>query len=151
MGLYKFQRPARRRLRYVDTGGTVRDTDSSCLVRRVGVGDHDQPHRAQRRLPALHARAVSALPLRHCPRSSYGRAHVWCVRNAQAPGQSEPYISKVRNRTLHISHISKVRNRTLRISKVRNRTFRISQPGHYAARHSRRAAAQGRVLESNGL
>ena len=48
-----------------------------------------------------------------------------------------PFDPKDRVRTFRIS---KVRNRTLRISKVRNRTFRISQPGHYAARHSRRVS-----------
>ena len=59
----KFQRPARRALRCVDTGGTVRDTDPSCLVSRCGVGDLDQAHRVQHRFQALHARAALAFPL----------------------------------------------------------------------------------------
>ena len=53
------------RLRCVDTGGTVRDTDSSCLVRRCGVGDLERAHRVQHRFQALHARAVSAFPPLH--------------------------------------------------------------------------------------
>jgi hypothetical protein len=62
-----------------------------------------------------------------------GGLSLWSSQNHGVSQSS----SKVRNRTFRISHM---RNRTLRISKVRNRTFRISQPGHYAARHSRRVS-----------
>ena len=84
---------------------------------------------------------------------SRARGHKRCMRNAQAPEQSESYIRRCetghfafrifRSAKLdisHFAHFAGAKPDTSQFRRVRNRTLHSFAPGHFAARHSQRVS-----------